>query len=195
MRPPPRPANEADRLRVLYELEVLDTAAESDYDDVVTLASHICGVPMSLVSLIDADRQWFKARIGVDATETSRDVSFCAHAILGKDLMVVPDAATDARFADHTAVTQTPGAPLYAGAPLVTTDGYALGTLCVVDAAPRRLSLSQLQALRALARQVTAQLELRRYGALLALGNARLHELERRMDDFAALAGSLREPL
>jgi len=195
MRPPPRPANEADRLRVLYELEVLDTAAESDYDDVVTLASQICGVPMSLVSLIDADRQWFKARIGLDATETSRDVSFCAHAILGKDLMVVSDAATDARFADHPAVTQNPGIRFYAGAPLVTTDGFALGTLCVVDATPRRLSLAQLQALRALARQVTAQLELRRYGMLLARNLGRLHALERHLDDLGALAHLLRGPL
>jgi signal transduction histidine kinase len=189
------PPDEVERLRVLRDLDVLDTAAESDYDDVVTLAAQICGVPMSLVSLIDADRQWFKARIGLDATETSRDVSFCAHAILGKDLMVVPDAATDARFADHPAVTQTPGVRFYAGAPLVTTDGFALGTLCVVDATPRRLSLAQLQALRALARQVTAQLELRRYGTLLARNLARLHALERHLDDLGALANLLRGPL
>lgn len=192
---PPTPPDEADRLRVLHELDVLDTPPEADYDDVVALASRICGVPMSLVSLIDAERQWFKARIGVDASETSRDVSFCAHAILGRDLMVVPDATIDARFANHPAVTNNPGVRFYAGAPLVTSDGYAMGTLCVVDAAPRRLSLAQLQALRALARQVTAQLELRRYGAVLARDNARLHLLERHLDRFAALAGQLREPL
>lgn len=192
---PPIPPDEADRLRALHELDILDTAAEPEFDDLVALASHICGVPMSLVSLIDADRQWFKARIGVAEAETSRDVSFCAHAILGRDLMVVPDATTDARFADHPAVLGNPGIRFYAGAPLVTTDGYALGTLCVVDETPRRLTLGQLQALRALARQVTAQLELRRYGELLARSGAQVHELERRLDDLAALAGQLRGPL
>jgi signal transduction histidine kinase len=192
---PPAPLDEAERLRILHELDVLDTDPEVDYDDVVSLAAHICGVPMSLVSLVDADRQWFKARIGLDATETSRDVSFCAHAILGKDLMVVPDALADRRFADNPAVRQDPGVRFYAGAPLVTTDGHALGTLCVVDAVPRRLSLGQLQALRALARQVTAQLELRRYGSLLARNLARLHALERHLDDLGALAGLLRGPL
>jgi signal transduction histidine kinase len=192
---PPTPPDEADRLRALYALNVLDTPPEPEFDDMVALASQICGVPMSLVSLIDADRQWFKARVGVQESETSRDVSFCAHAILGRDLMVVPDTTTDARFADNPAVLRDPGVRFYAGAPLVTSDGYALGTLCVVDAAPRRLKLSQLQALRALARQVTAHLELRRYGALLARSTARLHEMERRLEGLAALAGSLREPL
>ncbi len=192
---PPTPLDEKERIHALHELDVLDTPPEPEFDDVVTLAARICGVPMSLVSLIDADRQWFKARIGVDAAETSREVSFCAHAILGRDLLVVPDATADARFADNPAVTHEPGVRFYAGAPLVTTDGYALGTLCVVDGTPRRLSLGQLRALRALARQVTAQLELRRYGALLASCNARLHELERRLDEFATLAGDLRKPL
>jgi signal transduction histidine kinase len=109
--------------------------------------------------------------------------------------MVVPDTTTDARFADHPAVVHNPGVRFYAGAPLVTSDGYAMGTLCVVDAKPRRLSLAQLQALRALARQVTAQLELRRYGAALTRDNARLHAIERHLDRFAALAGQLRDPL
>jgi len=192
---PPKPPDEAERLHALHELEVLDTPPERDFDDVVVLASRICGVPMSLVSLIDADRQWFKARVGTDAVETSRDVSFCAHAILGKDLMVVPDATVDARFADHPTVTNHPGVRFYAGAPLVTRDGFALGTLCVVDGVPHRLKLYQLQALRALARQVTAQLELRRYGTLLARNAARLHETDRRLADLAALSGQLREPL
>src|SRR6266487_5181067 len=148
---PPVPLEEVDRLRALHELEVLDTPPESEFDDLVALASRICGVPMSLVSLIDADRQWHKARVGTDAVETSRDLSFCAHAILGRDLMVVPDAAADPRFAEHPAVVDDPGVRFYAGAPLITTEGFALGTLCVVDAEPRRLTLSQLQALPALA--------------------------------------------
>src|SRR3712207_6631246 len=129
----PIPSDEADRLRALHELDVLDTGAEAEFDDIVALASRICGVPMSLVSLIDADRQWIKAKVGTDVTETTRDVSFCAHAILGRDLLVVPDARLDARFADNPGVVTDPGVRFYAGAPLITTDGYAVGTLCVVD--------------------------------------------------------------
>ncbi|MFG1610705.1 GAF domain-containing protein [Actinoplanes sp. NPDC049265] len=185
----PRPSNETDRLAALYALGVLDTEAEKDFDDIVALASNVCGVPMSLVSLIDTDRQWFKARIGTDLTETSRDISFCSHAILGRDLLVVPDARQDARFADNPQVTQPEGVRFYAGAPLITTDGFGLGTLCVVDSEPRRLDMEQLQALRALARQVTAQLELRRYAVTLANTTARLQELERRKDELAALVG------
>jgi signal transduction histidine kinase len=192
----PLPVNETDRLAALYGLGILDTEPEKDFDDIVALASVVCGVPMSLVSLIDTDRQWFKARLGTDLIETSRDLSFCAHAILGKDLLVVPDARHDARFADNPAVTSDGGVRFYAGAPLVTTDGFGLGTLCVVDSEPRRLNVEQLQALRALARQVTSQLELRRYAAALANTTARLQELERRKDDLAALVGGeLKAPL
>ena len=191
----PLPYNETDRIAALYELDVLDSEPEKDFDDIVALASSVCGVPMSLVSLIDTDRQWFKARVGTDLTETSRDMSFCAHAILGRDLLVVPDARQDARFADNPAVMGD-GVRFYAGAPLVTTDGFGLGTLCVVDSVPRRLDVEQLQALRALARQVTSQLELRRYAVALANTTARLQELERRKDDLAALVGGeLRAPL
>jgi len=192
----PLPANETDRLAALYALGVLDSEPEKDFDDIVALASAVCGVPMSLVSLIDLDRQWFKARIGTDLVETSRDLSFCAHAILGKDLLVVPDARQDARFADNPAVEVDGGVRFYAGAPLITTEGYALGTLCVVDSQPRRLDVEQLKALRALARQVTSQLELRRYAVTLANATARLQELERRKDDLAALVGGeLKAPL
>ncbi|WP_305784985.1 GAF domain-containing sensor histidine kinase [Symbioplanes lichenis] len=194
--PAPLPANETDRLAALYELDILDTAPEKDFDDIVALASAVCGVPMSLVSLVDADRQWFKARRGTDLTETSRDISFCSHAILGKDLLVVPDATQDTRFAGNPLVSGETGIRFYAGAPLITTDGFALGSLCVVDSAPRRLDVEQLQALRALARQVTSQLELRRYAVALANTTARLQELERRKDDLAGLVGGkLRAPL
>jgi signal transduction histidine kinase len=192
----PLPVNETDRLAALYALNVLDSAPEKDFDDIVTLASTVCGVPMSLVSLVDADRQWFKARTGTDLTETSRDISFCAHAILGKDLLVVPDARQDARFADNPAVADEDGIRFYAGAPLVTTDGFGLGALCVIDSVPRRLDVDQLQALRALARQVTSQLELRRYAVALVNTTARLQELERRKDELAGLVGGeLRAPL
>jgi signal transduction histidine kinase len=192
----PLPTGETDRLAALYELNVLDTPPEKDFDDIVSLASTICGVPMSLISLIDTDRQWFKAKIGIDLTETSRELSFCSQAILGRDLLVVPDARQDPRFTGHPAVGDDLEIRFYAGAPLVTSDGFALGTLCVMDSGPRKLSLDQLQALRALARQVTAQLELRRYATALANTTARLQELERRKDDLAGLVGGeLRAPL
>ena len=192
----PLPDNETDRLSALYALDILDSAPEQDFDDIVRLASNVCGTPMSLVTLVDTDRQWFKARVGTDLTETSRDLSFCAHAILGRDLLVVPDATKDARFADNPSVDMDGGIRFYAGAPLVTTDGYALGTLCVIDNSPRSLDVEQLQALRALARQVTSQMELRRHAIALANTTARLQELERRKDDLAGLVGGeLRAPL
>ena len=192
----PLPDNEPDRLAALYSLDILDTGSEQDFDDIVALAAKVCGVPISLVSLLDVDRQWFKARTGTDLTETPRDMSFCAHAILATDLLVVPDATKDARFADNPMVAGPEGVRFYAGAPLVTTDGYALGTLCVLDREPRELDVEQLQALRALARQVTSQLELRRYASVLANTTVRLQELERRKDDLTGLlGGELRAPL
>src|SRR4051794_14644444 len=192
----PQPDNETDRLAALYALDILDSAPEQDFDDIVGLASTVCGTPMSLVTLVDTDRQWFKARVGTDLSETSRDLSFCAHAILGRDLLVVPDATKDARFADNPSVDMDGGIRFYAGAPLVTTDGYALGTLCVMDKSPRSLDVEQRQALRALARQVTSQMELRRHSIALANTTARLQELERRKDDLAGLVGGdLRAPL
>jgi signal transduction histidine kinase len=194
--PAPLPSNEADRLAALYELHVLDTAPETDFDDIVKLASTVCGVPMSLVSLTDIDRQWFKAKIGTDLVETSRDRSFCSHAILGREVLVVPDVREDPRFADNPIVGQYGGVRFYAGAPLITSDGFALGTLCVLDSEPRRLDNEQVQALRALARQVTSQLELRRYASALANTTARLQELERHKDELAGLVGGeLRAPL
>jgi len=192
----PLPDNETDRLAALYSLDILDSAPEQDFDDIVALASNVCATPMSLVSLVDTDRQWFKARIGTDLTETSRDLSFCSHAILGQDLLVVPDATKDPRFADNPLVDVKSGVRFYAGAPLITTDGYALGSLCVVDKEPRKLDVEQMQALRALARQVTAQMEMRRHAVALANTTARLQELERRKDDLAGLVGGdLRAPL
>jgi len=192
----PLPANEIDRLSALYSLDVLDSQPETDFDDIVALAASVCTAPMALVSLVDADRQWFMARVGTDLTEMPRELSFCAHAILGKDLLVVPDASQDVRFADNPVVSVAGGVRFYAGAPLITTEGYALGTLCVWDTEPRHPDVAQLQALRALARQVTSQLELRRYSLALANTTARLQELERRKDDLAGLVGGkLRAPL
>jgi len=164
----PFPTNEDARLGELQDLEILDTLPEQAYDDITFLASAICQAPIALVSLVDHDRQWSKSRIGLTATETPRDVAFCAHAILDPaNILVVRDAQQDDRFATNPLVTRDPAIRFYAGAPLVTSRGNALGTLCVIDTEPRQLSAEQAQSLNALARQVVAQLELRRTVATL----------------------------
>ncbi len=167
----PLPPDEARRLLALESYNILDTPPEEGFDDIVVLASQICGTPMALVSLVDNDRQWFKSRLGITVSETPRDLSFCAHALLQADeLLIVPDARNDPRFRDNALVTGEENIQFYAGAPLVTPEGDALGTLCVLDHQPRELSPAQQKALRALARQAVAQLELRRN--LVRLSNA-----------------------
>lgn len=158
----PVASDESARLAALRDYAILDTEPERAFDDLALLASHICATPVSLISLVDEDRQWFKAKVGVSASQTSRDISFCAHAIQEDGLFVVPDALEDQRFANNPLVLSDPYIRFYAGAPLRNPAGHALGTLCVVDRKPRRLTFEQQQALEALSRQVTAQLELRR---------------------------------
>jgi GAF domain-containing protein len=158
----PIPQNEKKRLKILWQYEVLDTVPEEVFDDLTELAARICEAPIALISLVDEKRQWFKSKVGTPVKETSRDVSFCAHAITQTDLFIVPDATQDKRFARNPLVTSDPQIRFYAGAPLITPDGHALGTLCVIDKVPRDLRPEQQQALRILARHVVSQLELRR---------------------------------
>jgi len=164
----PVPKNEAKRIQVLWQYDILDTVPEEVFDDLADLAAKICGAPIALITLVDEDRQWFKARIGTTISETGRDISFCAHAILQKDLLIIPDATLDERFKNNPLVTASPKIRFYAGAPLVTPGGHALGTLCVVDKVPRELTADQKSALRILARHVMTQLELRRHALELA---------------------------
>ena len=161
----PLPPNEEVRLRALRDCHVLDTLPEDEFDDITRLAAHICGVPIAAVSLIDAERQWFKSIVGLPVTQTPRSAAFCAHTILQDNVMVVPDAQADARFADNPLVTGDPNIRFYAGVPLITEDGQALGSLCVIDRAPRRLTGDQQETLRLLARLVTNQLEKGRQAA------------------------------
>jgi len=186
MKPPILP-DEAQRLQILAEYGILDTAPEQELDDLARLASYITATPMAGVTLIDADRQWFKSRIGVNAEQTPRDIAFCAHAIAGRDLLVVPDARADARFADNPLVTGEPHIRFYAGMPLVSPEGHALGTLCVLDRVPRELTPDRQEALRVLGRQVNVQLDLRRHMMKLVRTYA---ELAGTQEKFAAVLRS-----
>ena len=158
----PVPENEQERLNALRRYGILDTRPEAAFDRVAELAASICAAPIALVSLIDSERQWLKAKVGLALSDTPRDVAFCAHAIVERDLFVVADASADERFATNPLVTAPPKIRFYAGAPLITPDGFAVGTLCVLDHVPRQLSDQQQQALRVLSSQVVAQLELRK---------------------------------
>lgn len=158
MHKPPIPANESCRLAALHELKILDTPPEERFERITRLARRLFNVPIALVSLVDADRQWFKARAGLAATETPRSVSFCGHAILEDGVMVVPDAMSDVRFGDNPLVVGEPGIRFYAGCPLKTRDGHALGTLCIIDTIPRELSAEDTEMLKDLAGTVEQQL-------------------------------------
>jgi len=157
----PIPKNEKERLRSLHKCMVLDTPPEDKFNDITVLASHICDTPIALISLVDTNRQWFKSKVGMLTSETPRDIAFCAHAIMQKDVFVVPDAIQDPRFKNNPLVVSDPKIRFYAGATLITSGHHALGTLCVADYRPRDLSSKQLAALKLLSRQVVALIELR----------------------------------
>jgi len=163
MRSAPLPHDEKERLEALCACNVLDTGPEPDFDALTQLAAELIDVPIALVSLIDADRQWFKSRVGLDATESGRDVAFCSHAILRDEMMIVEDARQDERFHDNPFVTEPPHIRFYAGMPLRSRDGYKFGTLCVIDNKPRQMSEKHRRILKQLAMQAQAQLELRRH--------------------------------
>jgi GAF domain-containing protein len=162
MTKPPIPVDEDQRLARLRGYAILDTAPEAGFDDLVALAAHLFGVPMAFVSLVDSERQWFKAKVGLDVCETSRDVAFCAHAIVQDVPLVVPDTLRDPRFADNALVTGAPHLRFYVGAPLHTGSGSALGTLCVLDTAPHQVAPQSVAMLQKLAAMVVDRLELRR---------------------------------
>ena len=163
----PLPRHETDRLDALQRYDILDTLPEQAFDDLARLAAQICQTPIALITLVDADRQWFKSKVGLTVSETPRDVAFCAHTIVERRLLIVPDTSQDDRFASNPLVTGEPKIRFYVGVPLMTPDNFALGTLCAIDYVPRELSSQQQEALEILARQVVTQLELRRH--LLAL--------------------------
>lgn len=170
---PVRPTNEQDRLVALAETGLLDTRPEDDFDSLAKLASVICDTPMAMVTLVDSQRQWFKARVGIESQETSRDIAFCAHTILQSELFVVKDASEDPRFSHNPLVTGDPNIRFYAGAPLLTDDGHRLGTLCVIDHQPRELTDQQCEALELLAEQANKQINLRRAQRSLEVTMAR----------------------
>jgi GAF domain-containing protein len=190
-------ATEAARVAALDRYAILDTEPEQSFDDLVNLAAHVCGTPIAMISLVDERRQWFKSKVGVQLRETPREISVCSHAIQQRELFVVPDLREDPRFRENPMVLGEPRLRFYAGTPLVNEDGFALGTLCVVDREPRELNDDQKEALTALGRLALRQMELRRNLQLLkeALNDrtreehAREAELKRLEDKLVRVLG------
>ncbi|WP_052471226.1 sensor histidine kinase [Winogradskyella sp. PG-2] len=183
---PDIPDNENERIKALQNLNLLDTLEEDAYDQLTLIASQICDVPIALVSLIDSSRQWFKSHHGLDVRETPKDIAFCAHAInKPEEILIVEDAAKDERFHDNPLSTKAPNVKFYAGAPLNTSEGFCLGTLCVIDNKPKKLSKTQQTSLTALANQVVAQFELRRKNLILIEKIKIIEQLNHDIDAFS----------
>lgn len=177
---PEIPENEAERLKELRSLGLLDSAGEERFDRITRLAQRLFGVSIVLVSIVDEDRQWFKSRVGLDASETPRDISFCGHAILSDEVLIVPDATKDGRFSDNPFVVGSPDVSFYAGCPIAGPGGAKLGTLCLIDQLPRELSSEELQSLRDLAEMVENEIAANNMAmtdSLTGLGNRRGFEM------------------
>lgn len=188
---PSVPENETDRLLELYRYEILNTQAEEDFDDIVKLASEICQVPISTITLIDAHRQWHKAKKGIEGDEAERNITFCAHTILQDDLMEVPDAQSDSRFSDNPLVLSDPHIRFYAGMPLFSSGGYKIGTLCVIDRVPRKLTESQAFALRVLASQVIKLFDLRLKNREIEAQNKFISEQQTKLTELGAIQNKI----
>ncbi len=192
----PLPDNEVERLSSLASYNILDTLEENDFDEITLLASEICQTPVAFISLIDDHRQWFKSAVGLAVKETPKEQAFCSHTILDTDITVVNDARTDNRFANNPLVTGNPNIVFYAGVQLINEEGHALGSLCVIDNKVKELSPRQIKALKALSRQVLAQLELRRKLIRLEQANAALLESNVFIQKFASMAAhDIKNPL
>lgn len=191
------PHNEKERLEILKSYKILDTLPEEDFDSIVKIASSICNTPIALISLIDEDRQWFKSKKGLDANETHRDYAFCAHSILNpNDLFIVNDATKDERFSDNPLTTDKPNVIFYAGAPLNTSEGQAIGTLCVIDNKPKDLNQNQKDTLKLLADQVVRLLDLRKKNLELSNVNQKVTKLNEQLNNFAyRLTHDLKSPI
>jgi GAF domain-containing protein len=189
----PLPDNEAARLETLRRYYVLDTPPEEAFDDLTCMAAQICGTPIALISLVDSDRQWFKSKLGLEALEMPRDEAFCAHTILEPDIFIVPDTSKDKRFANNPLVTADPKIRFYAGIPLISAEGHALGALCVKDHVPRNLSPEQVASLRVLGRQVIIQLELRRNVADLTQAITQRQQTEKKLEESVSLLNAALE--
>ena len=194
---PKIPHNEAIRIKTLKSFSILDTFSEKEFDEITLLASIICETPMSLISLIDGDRQWFKSKVGLDIDETSREISFCGHAILNDgQLFTVEDSRLDERFYDNPLVSGLPNVVFYAGAPLVTSEGLSLGTLCVLDNKPKTLSAMQQKAMEVLSTNIISLFELKKANLLLGEKNIELETQRAELEMFANVAAhDLRSPL
>lgn len=191
------PLNENKRLEALYQYSLLDTLPEQEFDDITKIASEICQTPISLISLLDTNRQWFKSHLGLNVSETPREYAFCAHAINSPDkIFTINDAREDIRFSDNPLVTGYPNVIFYAGVPLVNPEGYSLGTLCVIDNKPRELTESQLSSLDALSKQVVKLFELKRKNALLEKTQNEIHTRNLELEKFAyAVSHDIKSPL